>query len=432
VICGYTEGERDYFGALALGIYDGEQLEFAGCVGTGFDNKQIAAIHALLEPLRTGKCPFAEEPSIPQKVNWVRPEKVCTVKYHSWTVDKRLRAPVYAGLRPDVEPRECERNPPPAAAAETDRPKLFDGIKTEASLTIGGRKLSFRHLDKIYYPRDGYRKYDVLNYYDSIADLILPHLKDRPLSLRRYPDGIDKETFFQKDASTGFPSWMRTEVVRESDTDKLYAFCEDRASLVYLTNLGCIDENPWMSRVPTLDNPDFILIDLDPQQCPYAKIVEAALIVRSKLEALGLTGYPKTTGGDGMHIYIPLDPVYSYEQARTFAEIIARLAAGERPELFTTPRSVSRREKGRVYFDYLQVMRGKTISAPYVLRAYDGAPVATPLDWNELTGSLDPKQFHIRNAADRFARVGDLFAGVLSKPQRLEPAMKRLEGLVRS
>ncbi len=434
VLCGYTEGERDYFGALALGVYDRGEMKFAGCVGTGFDNRQIEALYRLLEPLTNEVCPFAETPAIPQKVHWVRPEKVCTVKYHSWTEEQRLRAPVFVGLRPDKDPRECELHPAVASVAppvDPARPPLFDGKRTETTLAIGGRRLAFRHLDKMYYPRDGYLKRDVLNYYDAVADLILPHLKDRPLSLRRYPDGIDQEGFFQKDASTGFPDWLRTASLVEAGEDKQYALCDDRAALIYITNLGCIDHNPWMSRVGTLENPDFILIDLDPQGCSYDRIVEAALVVRRKLDALGLAGYPKTTGGGGMHIYVPLEPVYSYEQARTFAEIVARLAASERPDLFTTPRPVARREKGRVYFDYLQVMRGKTISAPYVLRAHDRAPVATPLDWNELTPALRPEQFHIRNAVERFARVGDLFAGVLTNLQRLEPAMARLESLVR-
>jgi bifunctional non-homologous end joining protein LigD len=186
-----------------------------------------------------------------------------------------------------------------------------------------------------------------------------------------------------------------------------------------------------MSRVGSLENPDFILIDLDPQECSFDLIVEAAILVRNKLDALGLEAYPKTTGGDGMHLYIPIEPVYSYDQARTFAEIIARIVATERPELFTTPRAVSKRQKGKVYFDYLQIGKGKTISAPYVLRAHPGAPVATPLDWNEVKPGLDPHQFHIGNVLDRFERTGDVFEGVLKKPQRLEPAMARLETLVR-
>jgi len=208
-------------------------------------------------------------------------------------------------------------------------------------------------------------------------------------------------------------------------------FAEDRASLLYLVNLGCIDHNPWMSRSPTLDNPDFILIDLDPQECPFDMIVEAALLVKGVLDRIGLVGYPKTTGGDGMHVYVPVEPVYSYEETRTFADLISRLSIQENPNLFTTPRTVSKRQKNRVYFDYLQNGRSKTIAAPYVLRAYDGAPVATPLDWSEVRRGLHPKQFNITNALDRFAARGDLFAGVLDAPQELHEALGKIEKLMK-
>jgi bifunctional non-homologous end joining protein LigD len=206
-------------------------------------------------------------------------------------------------------------------------------------------------------------------------------------------------------------------------------FAEDRASLLYLVNLGCIDHNPWMSRTPHLDNPDFVLIDLDPQHCPFDMIVDAALMVKGILDQTGLRGYPKTTGGDGMHVYIPVEPDYTYEETRTFAELIARLVVRQTPEMFTTPRSVSKRQRNRVYFDYLQNGKSKTIAAPYVLRAYAGAPVATPLDWEEVRHGLLPEQFHIGNARQRFREKGDLFAGVLHKPQRLEGALEKMEGL---
>jgi bifunctional non-homologous end joining protein LigD len=185
-----------------------------------------------------------------------------------------------------------------------------------------------------------------------------------------------------------------------------------------------------MSRLGSLENPDFILIDLDPYHCGYERIVEAAQLVRQKLRLIGLEGYPKTTGGNGMHVYVPLQTTYTFSQTRTFAEILARWVAAERPDLFTTPRTVAAREKGKVYFDYLQNASGKTISAPYVLRAHPGAPVATPLAWEEVVPGLKPSQFHIANVLRRFDRVGDLFAGVLTKPQEMEEALERLSGLV--
>src|SRR4029077_14974121 len=191
-------------------------------------------------------------------------------------------------------------------------------------------------------------------YYDAVANLIVPHLRDRPLSLKRYPNGIDHDFFFQKDAEDKVPDWVRLEpIFSEHNQDKIhYIICNDRATLLYLANLACIDQNPWMSRVGSLENPDFMLIDLDPYHCEYDRIVEAAQLVRSKLEMMGLQGFPKTTGGDGMHIYVPLEPEYNYEQVRSFAEIIARMVSGERPDLFTTPRSVAKREKGKVYYDF--------------------------------------------------------------------------------
>src|SRR6516164_5925054 len=185
-----------------------------------------------------------------------------------------------------------------------------------------------------------------------------------------------------------------------------------------------------MGRVGSLDNPDFMLIDLDPSDCGFDRIIEAALLMREKLGLLGLEGCPKTTGGDGLHIYVPLESGYSYEQVRTFAEILARLVANERPDLFTTPRAVAKREKGKVYFDYLQIASWKNIAAPYVLRAYPGAPVATPLMWSEVSPGLTPAQFHLGNALERFSRVGDLFKPVLTMKQRLEDALAKLEGLL--
>jgi bifunctional non-homologous end joining protein LigD len=208
-------------------------------------------------------------------------------------------------------------------------------------------------------------------------------------------------------------------------------FAQDRASLLYLANLGCIDQNPWMSRLGSLDNPDFILIDLDPQECPYDMIVEAALLVKQVLDEIGLEGYPKTTGGRGMHVYVPVETDYTYEQTRTFAEVIARIVVRRKPELFTTPRSVAKRERNRVYFDWVQNAKSKTIAAPYVLRAYPGAPVATPLEWDEVRKGLDPRQFNIANARERFRGKGDLFAGVLKRPQKMEKALGKLEKLYR-
>ena len=433
VICGYTAGEREHFGALVLGLYDKGRLSWAGNVGTGFDQKTLGFLRQKLDPLVTPQSPFPDAPKVGKDVTWVRPELVAEIKFANWTGEGRLRAPVYLGLRTDVDPRDSVREAPEQPAPPAKDP-LLTGSREEVTLTIDNKSLKFTNLNKVFYPAEGIVKRDLLNYYDAVAELILPHLKGRPLSLKRYPNGITQQYFFQKDAPLTFAPWLRTEEIFSDHNDGTirYVFAEDRASLLYLVNLGCIDHNPWMSRSQSLDNPDFVLIDLDPQDCPFDMIVEAALLVRDKLQTIGLKGYPKTTGGDGMHIYIPLEPVYTYDESRTFAEILAHLVVRDRPELFTTPRAVSKRQKGRVYFDWVQNGKSKTIAAPYVLRAYPGAPVATPLAWEEVRPGLTPAQFNIYNAPERFARVGDLFDGVLTDLQTIEGPLHQLERLLTS
>ncbi len=472
VICGWLEGERSGFGSVVLGYYDGRELKWAGNAGTGFSQRGVAEILARLKPLETPKAPFKEIAAEIRSAHWVRPELVCTVKFQTWTRDGRLRAPVFLGLRGDIEAADCVREngaetvsasdsqgsnsqtrratsprladsrQPTAESSRASRPRphepLLAGTQAEIVLDVDGRRLKFTNLNKVFYPREGYKKRDIINYYDAVAPLLVPHLEGRPLSLKRYPNGIEGKFFFQKDAHPSFPNWLRIEPIHSEERGEPINFvvCDDRATLLFLANLGCIDQNPWMSRVAapsrlgTLENPDFVLIDLDPVECAYDRIVEAAQLVRRKLDAIGLEGYPKTTGGDGMHVYIPLAPRYTYEQTRTFAEILARLCSHERPDLFTTPRSVEKRTKGKVYFDYLQNREGSTISAPYVLRAYPGAPVSTPLRWEEVVKGLTPAQFHLGNAVARFERVGDLFEPVLKKQQRLEPALEKLGGMV--
>jgi bifunctional non-homologous end joining protein LigD len=464
VLCGFTEGERDLFGALILGIYDHGKLVWTGNVGTGFDRKMMQAIHGKLAPLAIGKCPLEPDKNLPKQATWTRPELVCEVKFSNWTDDGRLRAPVFIGLRPDIDPEECQRErlsaelaskdvvskhvapkdvarhtrhktkaePPapadPAPARGSQQEPLLGADLAEATLAIDGHRLKFTNLNKIFYPKDGYRKRDLLNYYDAVAPLLMPYLKDRPLSLKRYPNGIDAPYFFQKEAAESFPKWLP---IVEAPDGIRYVIGQDRATLLFLVNLGCIDHNPWMSRVGSFAHPDYLLIDLDPYECGFEKIVEAALLVRAKLELAELESYPKTTGGDGMHIFVPLEPVYSYEHVRTLAQALSEIVAAERPDLFTTPRAVSRREKGKVYFDWAQIAEGKTISAPYVVRAYPGAPVATPLAWREVTPRLRPEQFNIGNALARFDRVGDLFEGVLTRPQKLDSAIEKLAGAIR-
>ena len=439
IIAGFTRGEREYFGSLILAVNENGQLRHAGQVGTGFDQKKMKAMYDRLTPLITKTMPLATKPHIREglkNVTWVKPEVVCQVRFHEWTKDGMLRAPVYVGMREDKAPEEVVREtatPQEAAPAPQQDPteSSLDLSGREVTAEIDGHRLKFSNLDKIFFPKDGWKKRDLLAFYDAVSEWLLPHLADRPLSMKRYPNGIANDFFFQKNAGEHFPDWFRLEPITEHHPPKInqYPIASDRASLLYLVNLGCIDQNPWMSRAGNLEHPDWILLDLDPVETSFDHLIEAALLVREILNDLGLKGYPKTTGGDGMHVYVPVDPVYTYDQVRGFAELISHLALEREPNLFTTPRSVEKRKKGRVYFDYLQIGIGKTIAAPYVVRAYDGAPVATPLDWKEVKRGLQPTDFRIDNTIERFKRVGDLFAPVLAGGQKLETALERINSV---
>ncbi len=375
VIGGFTHGERDYFSSLVLGLYDGEKLTHAGQVGTGFNEKSLKEIYTQIEPLITKKSPFTGTVKALRDVTWTQPQLVAEIKYLEMTPDGLLRAPVFVGLRPDKDPKECIRENEEYKEDRGDKEYKGDGgpeedkgdkeygehrgplvpkdSPAEVILDIEGHRLKLTNLNKVFYPGEGIAKRDVINYYDAVAPLILPHLRDRPLSLKRYPNGINEQFFFQKDAEGKVPDWVRLEpIFSEHNQDKIhYIICNDRATLIYLANLASIDQNPWMSRIGSLDNPDFALIDLDPTDgCPYSQIVEAAQLVKKTLDSIGLAGYPKTTGGDGMHIYIPLEPVYTFEQVRSFAELLSILVINQDPDLFTTPRDCLAPQEGQGVF----------------------------------------------------------------------------------
>ena len=346
VICGYTSGRRKPFSSLVLGYYDNGSLTWAGNVGTGFTDKLLSEIYAQLEKLASKKSLFALPPEVGD-VTWIAPKLVCSVRYSGWGADNHLRAPVFVGMRPDLEATRlrtrggCE-NPRPfdklragsahrLAAKDGKLPSCCRRDKAEAIASrLADERLKFTNLKKVFYPADGYTKRDVINYYHDVAPLLVPHLAGRPLSLKRYPNGIEGEYFFQKDAPASFPAWLRTEEIagEEDAAAKRFVICDDEATLLYLANLGCIDQNPWYSRVGSLDCPDFMVLDLDPYHCGFDRIVEAAQLVRRKLAELELEGYPKTTGGDGMHVYVP---IAAGVQLRAGADVRRnRCAAGDR------------------------------------------------------------------------------------------------------
>ncbi len=284
---------------------------------------------------------------------------------------------------------------------------------------------------KVFWPAEGLTKGDLLAYYDRVADLLLPHLRERPVHLNRFPDGIEGKSFYQREAKPDTPAWVPTasipsESKGESKGDAVPQFvCGERETLLYLINLGSIDLHPWMSRLASLDSPDWCVIDLDPKSAPFTSVVRIARTVGKILRGCGLRPLLKTSGASGLHVYVPLAPGYSYEQSRMFAELVARCAVREHPDLATVERRVGSRD-GKVYLDYLQNHRGDTVVPPYVVRPVPGASVSTPLEWDELEGDLHPSSFTLRTAPARFERVGDLFGAARTDGQDLLPALERL------
>ena len=316
--------------------------------------------------------------------------------------------------------------------------ELFQGCAENVIVEIDGRQLRFTNLNKIYFPGENYTKRDLLAYYYRIAEYLLPFLTDRPLVLRRYPNGITGEAFFQKDAGEAAPDWMETVAIRSEDHHQKprsgksrqeirYFIANDRAALLYLTNLGCIDHNPWSSRRDDLEHPDWVFFDLDPSDgTDYSVVVTIARAIYEKLSALGLTPYLKTSGATGFHLYLPVERGYTYEHVRTFAEIVGRLVAAEHPELVTQERMVEKRPRGRVLIDASQNAYGRPLAAPYVVRAFPKAPVSAPVEPKELRPTLRPEKLNIRTVFGRLEKQGDLWASFWKNRQRLEEAVERL------
>jgi len=284
-------------------------------------------------------------------------------------------------------------------------------------IDTGRKKVHFSHLDKVFWPDEGFTKGDVINYYNAVFPYISRYLKDRPQSLLRMPNGLNDKGFFQKDAGLAAPSWLKTVAIHSESAAKdiNYIICNDRPTLLYLANLGCIEINPWNSRLKKLDQPDYVVIDIDPSEHnTFDQVVEVAQAVKQILDRMGVTGYPKTSGATGIHVYVPLAARYTYEQAKNFAFVIASMVT--RLLSFTTlERSLSKRGKDKIYIDFLQNRKGQTLACAYSLRPRPGATVSAPLEWSEVKPGLHPSDFHIKNIISRIEKKGDIFAGVLQK-----------------
>jgi bifunctional non-homologous end joining protein LigD len=421
VIAGYTKGQgrrAGRLGALILAVNRGGELHYVGNCGTGFTETEIDKLLKLLKPLERPTSPFSTIPKMPRirkgDVVWVDPKLVCEVEFVEWTHDGHLRAPSYQGLREDKSPDEV-------------RPEL----PLESEIRRGQRVLRLSNLDKVFWPEEGITKGDLLAYYRDVAGVLVPHLENRPFTMKRYPDGAFGKFFFQKDAPKHMPEWIARKAFRATSRESRqkrmisYPLVNDELALLWMVNMGCIDMNVWYSRVDKPERPDFVLFDLDPSpDVGFKETVHVALLVKEVLDALELEGFPKTSGSDGIHVLVPVARRYTYGDTREFAEIVARTLASTHRGLVTT--EWSKQKRRGVLIDSNQNGEGKTIASVYSVRPREGAPVSTPLRWEEVTDELDPRHFTMEVVLGRIERDGDLYEPVLTKRQSIGAALKKL------
>jgi len=477
VVGGYTEprNTREHLGAILLGYFDGDDLVYVGHTGGGFTRESLAAMAKRLARLERKSSPFSTPVRTNEKAHWVRPEVVVEVKFNEWTADSRLRQPIFLGVRDDKDPREVTReatsvqrghgvaraaatrrrtgaaasvkSPPKKSAAKRAAKRSASAVsgtdarleveldvaeheRRDAHLTLGrGVTLSLSSLDKVWFPgrAGGYTKGDVLRHYVRVAPFILPVMEDRPLVLKRFPDGINGEAFYQQKAPPNPPAGVRVDTIEDADGDRVERLVGGSlATLLYQVQLGTISVDPWHARVKSLGFADYSVIDLDPgPRAKFDRVVEVATWVKAELDRLGLRAALKTSGSTGLHIVLPLPPRTSNEAALLIAQLVATRVASAHPREATVERSVSARPKATVYVDYLQNVLGKSVAAAYAVRARPGATVSTPLEWDELTSKLDPRDFTIGTVGERFARVGDIWSLALAN-RNTSAALKAL------
>jgi bifunctional non-homologous end joining protein LigD len=471
VVGGWTEPRqtRQHFGALLLGVYDDDgTLTYVGHTGTGFDQRELERVSRLLEARETRTSPFSEKIKTNEPAHWARPELVAQVRFTEWTDDRKLRHPVYLGLRDDKRPESVVREvPKPAAAKPSPRaarssskaagasPRKRAAVKApRGGLTAAqvepvvdelqaleharkdgavqmpdGSRIGVTNLWKPFWPKLKLTKGDLLRYYATVAPYILPVVEDRPLVMKRFPNGIDGIAFYQqRKVKEQPPAGVRIETLPD-DLDPIDERGAERfiggslTTLLYMTQLAAISQDPWFSRVQSPLEADYTAIDLDPGDgATFAQVLDVARWVRDELEKLGVAAVPKTSGSRGLHIYIPLQPGMSYEAGQLFCQIVATVVASAHPKVATVERTVKKRPRGTVYVDYLQNILGKTLATAYSARASDYAGVSTPLTWKEIADDrLDPRDFTIRTAPARFREVGDLWARLrTARPANLE------------
>lgn len=434
VIGGYTlpQKSRKYIGSLILGVYEEGKLVYAGNCGTGFTDASLKELHTQFEKLRTDKHPFAKKPAITGakgKAVWLKPRLVCQVKFLAWTQDDHLRNPVFMGLRADKPAMEVTREyTVPARVSVKENKEGAAGENNEEIIVAGGKKVKLTNPGKIYWPDEGITKKDLVAYYQQMGPHMLPYLKNRPQSLNRHPNGISGGSFYQKDMDEDkLPEWAKSvKLYSTSNKDYIdYLVCNNLATLLYMANLGCIEINPWHSRYTRPEHPDYLMLDLDPGEIAFTAVVDTALVIKELCDETGMPCYCKTSGATGLHIYIPLEAKYDYDEVKTFAELLASIVHERLPDITSIERAVATR-KDKIYVDFLQNRKGQTIAAPYSVRPRPLATVSAPLLWKEVNHRLSPEQFTMHNMADRFAKVGDVWKGVTGKGISLAKVLRKI------
>lgn len=423
IICGYTDSKGAVFGSLILGMFKDGQLTYVGNCGSGFSNDQQKELLAKMKDLTAERSPFSENINLKGRTpNWIIPELICEVKFSEWTKSGAMRHPVFKALREDKTTTEVKPEPKTETPEHSEKSGSNSG-----NLEIGGISVPFTNLDKIYWPKDKISKYDLIEYYLQVSEIMLTYLKDRPQNLHRHPNGIQQKGFYQKD-NESLPDWVATTSIYSESSEKNieYLLCQNEATLLYMANLGCIEINPWHSKVGNLDAPDYGVIDLDPSdKNTFEEVIEVAQAVKEVLDLANIDGFCKTSGSRGLHIYIPFGGQYSYQEGRDFIKLLCYFVQDKLPELTSMERAVKAR-KGKIYLDYLQNRRGQTIAAPYSVRPRKGATVSTPLEWDEVKSGLKITDFNIFNVPQRIAEKGDLFKELNSKTIDMEKALERL------
>jgi bifunctional non-homologous end joining protein LigD len=431
LICGYTTSEGAVFGSLIMGAYEDDELKYIGNCGTGFSNDEQKELLKKFKSRERKTSPFLEKINLKgREPVWMRPDLVAEVKYSEITKTGKLRHPVFKALRKDKDPEEISAEEIiENKTSKEKQTKKTSSKKSAESLEIDGIEVPFTNLDKMYWPDSGFRKYDLIDYYIQVSEVMLPYLKDRPQNLHRHPNGIKKQGFYQKDNEGNLPDWVATtEIYSESsEKDIEYLLCQNEATLLYMANLGCIEINPWNSRIDNLDNPDYTVIDLDPSdKNTFDEVIEVAQAAKEVMDIAKIDGFCKTSGSSGLHIYIPLGGNYSYDEARDFTKLLCYYIAERVPKITSMDRAKKKR-KDKIYLDYLQNRRGQTLASAYCVRPKPGAPVSAPLEWKEVKSGLKILDFNIKNMSQRIQKKGDLFKKVLGKGIDMEQAMQSLE-----